>query len=846
MKNKYINLNRNRMRLVPRQSTGLRQRNLFVVSIAILAIMGCATLMLNLAPSTKTYSATNGDYRSVATGDWSAFTTWQKYNGSAWVSANAAPLSSDGVITIQSGHTVTISSNITADQIEIDSGGTVNLISGKTLTLNNGTGIDFDVSGIFKNAGTVTLNPSANIAFENGGKYQHNFTNIAGTIPTATWNTGSICEVIGYTSNNDAPAGLQAFYNFTWNCPSQSKDINLEGGLTDVNGDFTVLNTGNQELRLSMVGSTISIGGDLNIQNGKLITSIRKHNDDTVNIAGNYIQTGGVFADKASSSTAVVNAFGNWSQTGGSISEKGKTTNMQIYFSKAGKQTFTASANHVSGDIDFIVKTGSALDMSTSILLGNDFTLENGSTLMIGSEDGINAKGKSGNIQTSRQRNFNTLANYVYNGLVLQVTGKGLPATVRNLEINNSTGVTLTNSVQVSNNLILTKGRVITEKNEELWVTNTSASAISGQSDSSYVDGLLRRNINTSGIYYFPLGNSSNYELMTVSLTTSSGISNLLASFIDINPAPNGVNNCHTNNGNGVIWHNKYIQEMLNNGYWDLTPDNALGTAVYGVELYSSGQTNNMSTNPANYVVLKRHDSNNSWAALGVADLTAQSVNSNRIKVKSTGLTDFSNFGTGQPSGGALPIQLLNFNVKPNGNVVNISWSTAVEKNNDYFTIERSNDGNTFKEIEKIKGAGNSNSVLNYRTTDAHPLPGTSYYRLKQTDFNGTFTYSPVRMVNRDVKSAIEKETIGIISVSPNPFSNLFSVNYNLETAGEVQVMLTSINGQIMFTEKIHADAGENYYDYQMDKNIPPGSYFLSLNCGDKKVTRKLIKSGNN
>ena len=117
---------------------------------------------------------------------------------------------------------------------------------------------------------------------------------------------------------------------------------------------------------------------------------------------------------------------------------------MRVYFSKAGKQTFTASANHISGDIDFIVKTGSMLDTKTSILLGNDFTLDSAATLMIGSEDGIESKQKAGNIQTTRQRNYNPLAHYVYNGLVPQVTGKGLPATVRNLEVNNSTGVTLT------------------------------------------------------------------------------------------------------------------------------------------------------------------------------------------------------------------------------------------------------------------------------------------------------------------------------------------------------------------------------------------------------------------
>ena len=75
MKNKKSKLMK--LRLVPRLSTGLRHRNLIVVSLTLITMMGFATLMFNLGTSTKTYSATNGDYRSLATGDWSALTTWQ-------------------------------------------------------------------------------------------------------------------------------------------------------------------------------------------------------------------------------------------------------------------------------------------------------------------------------------------------------------------------------------------------------------------------------------------------------------------------------------------------------------------------------------------------------------------------------------------------------------------------------------------------------------------------------------------------------------------------------------------------------------------------------------------------
>ncbi|MCX6290527.1 MAG: hypothetical protein NT126_02030, partial [Bacteroidetes bacterium] len=95
-----------------------------------------------------------------------------------------------------------------------------------------------------------------------------------------------------------------------------------------------------------------------------------------------------------------------------------------------------------------------------------------------------------------------------------------------------------------------------------------------------------------------------------------------------------------------------------------------------------------------------------------------------------------------------LPIELLKFDAYPKEQMVITDWSTASEINNDYFTLERSSNGLEFYEIGKIRGAGNSSVTLNYSFPDEHPLTGISYYRLKQTDFDGRFSYSPVVMIS--------------------------------------------------------------------------------------------------
>lgn len=94
--------------------------------------------------------------------------------------------------------------------------------------------------------------------------------------------------------------------------------------------------------------------------------------------------------------------------------------------------------------------------------------------------------------------------------------------------------------------------------------------------------------------------------------------------------------------------------------------------------------------------------------------------------------------------GGSLPIELTSFTAKANGRVVNLDWTTATEHNNAYFTIERSQDGLVFEEVVRVDGAGDSQSELRYEATDEKPFSGTSYYRLRQTDNDGSSTTSNV------------------------------------------------------------------------------------------------------
>ena len=136
-----------------------------------------------------------------------------------------------------------------------------------------------------------------------------------------------------------------------------------------------------------------------------------------------------------------------------------------------------------------------------------------------------------------------------------------------------------------------------------------------------------------------------------------------------------------------------------------------------------------------------------------------------------------------------LPIELLYFNVEANLNTVDLTWATASETNNNYFTIEKSQDGIVFDVLQQVKTTainGNSNSTLHYKTQDLNKNDGVVYYRLKQTDFNGKFKYYDMKQVTFAKKS--------FTLIYPNPATNNFVINASEDFTGGREVVSEKIN----------------------------------------------------
>lgn len=118
-----------------------------------------------------------------------------------------------------------------------------------------------------------------------------------------------------------------------------------------------------------------------------------------------------------------------------------------------------------------------------------------------------------------------------------------------------------------------------------------------------------------------------------------------------------------------------------------------------------------------------------------------------------------------------LPVELLNFEAKEQATgAVALNWATSSEINNEYFTVERSRDGNHWEPILNTPGAGNSQQTLYYTAWDENPMQGMCYYRLKQTDFDGAFEYSHVVAVK------INSGEHGTVQAYPNPTTAVLNV----------------------------------------------------------------------
>lgn len=193
--------------------------------------------------------------------------------------------------------------------------------------------------------------------------------------------------------------------------------------------------------------------------------------------------------------------------------------------------------------------------------------------------------------------------------------------------------------------------------------------------------------------------------------------------------------------------------------------------------------------------------------------------------------------------GGGLPVELIQFDAKKQGNHVLLTWTTASETNNDFFTIERSEDAITFIALENIKSKaknGNSKNKLSYFAKDFKPINGINYYRIAQTDFNGTHKkHYTISLYNTEN----DPSNFNYV-VYPNPNKGSFNIQFDgIVNKENVLINLFDVSGKLLKEETFELTPQNTWLNYQPDVNLSEGMYFLSTTyMGITRFTKIIVQ----
>jgi hypothetical protein len=393
-------------------------------------------------------------------------------------------LTLSGTMTVNGG-------TFTVRKLKGQSGSTFTQTSGTVIIrdMENAAGATYNQQGgliqlqhDWKNAGTFTATggtvqftgtAGAAADFSAGTNQFYNIIIDSGVNPGFDKKAGSTISISGTLTNNNAGLNIGTNATFIFNGTDQTVPSNL------TYGNLQICNSPGETATAS---GNITVNGNLTICSGNALVVPYPY---TLTVNGTITNNGSIIVQVVfySRTNGNWNSTATWSTTGhgGSAASRVPGTVLGDSVVIGNNNTITLDLN--VSNVSVRVNSSGRLNTGTFVISGSrTFELTSGGTLGIGSADGISSSGATGNIQTAT-RTFSTGANYVYNGSSAQVTGNGLPSTVNNLTINNSAGVSLSQSTAVNGTLTLTNGAL--SVGTTTLTLNSTVTATSGSITSS-------------------------------------------------------------------------------------------------------------------------------------------------------------------------------------------------------------------------------------------------------------------------------------------------------------------------------------------------------------------------
>jgi hypothetical protein len=400
------------------------------------------------------------------------------------------------------------------------------------------------------------------------------------------------------------------------------------------------------------------------------------------------------------------------------------------------------------------------------------------------------------------------------------------------VEINNPAGVTITGGNHtIQDSLWLTNG-MLTLGNFNLSImglngqTATSTGGIVYNNTNSFIvtngTGILRQSqlgpAGRTGAILYPIGNSSSsFRPVTI---TNTGTADDLAARVFQNVFTGGTQ------GNGAILTSDYvdrtwaISELINGG------SNLLLNFQYdGADELTSFNRN---------LCAVAYHNGTSWVSTQAVGPVAGSNPYTRANALLTATGNFTISSALIP----LPVELLSFTAKKIDNNGYLKWTTSNEVNADYFSLEKSVDGFKFKEIAQQQcQSGNGNKSYMYIDYNlASSGVSILYYRLKQVDKNGSYTYSKIVSIKLD-----NDDTFKCLAIYPNPCTDFFNVRLYSDKNQEIITAILTSEGKLIQSQKQNVVSGINELKQDV-KALSVGSYIFKITAGEKQYSYRFIK----
>ena len=735
------------------------------------------------------------------------------------LTVNNQPASGNGYVFISNGSTATLS------------------VSGNASFTN--TGSANNIRTYIGNSGALTIN--GNLTITNNGTGTNSQIYLGNNTSSSVIINGTTTVLNNGTSSNYNEVYLGQSGDVTFNnslyitnsspSPYSNVYLNRYGNSSNVyNGNITVecTNANNDGIRFGansgqgtlFAGYTISVGSGGFIA-GRL--SFRNFNQQgatpqSLTLTGTaalYFEDGSVFDGDLTTVSpnlyfngTTFNGVSNFTKNANTnnYSRGGNTFNNTTTIINSSSSLMRLSNNNgypdtFNADVNFINISGGSLQIAynnTNIFAGN-ISVNNSATLNLGRGNGTAL------FSGSNAQSINDL-------------GSSPNLNIYRLEINKSANhVTLNMPVDVNRTITLNNGNLITSSTNILTMYDNST--VGAVSNASYVEGPMIKRGNDA--FTFPVGNNGFYAPIAISAPSSTS-AEFLAQYFNVDPNTSGYN---TNQKDLSLDHVSICE------YWIL---NRVAT-TNNVNVILSWDSRSCGVTNLAELAVARWDGS-MWRDHGNGGTTGTTTSG--TVVTSAPVTNFSPFTLASvTANNPLPVELISFDAIINSAQVDLKWVTATEINNDYFVVEKSKDGENWEEVVWTDGAENSNYTMEYYEVDENPYEGISYYRLKQVDFDGNYTYSSVIPVNNEIN------TIKDISILPNPVNN--GEPFYIEVKGfeneKCLISITNLQGNAIYATHKIINNNNELIAIKLNDNIPSGTYLIIVSSNNGEITKRLV-----